>query len=148
MSYTSTKNKATSHPENTNTAADTKFPIITDTIDSNYPGIKIITTISNDPYASFALQFPQSTHDSFNTKVENYITNIKDRYLAEIAEYNALGGEQTGELNISFETFPPHHSGFYSFVFLNSTYIGGDSGFTEINSFRLNPETGKEKKIQ
>ena len=84
---------------------------------------------------------------TFNNKVKNYITNLKDRYLAEIADYKALGGEQTGELNISFETFP-HHSGFYSFVLLNSTYIGGESGFTEINSFRLNPETGKEITIE
>ena len=63
--FTSTKNKAISPSENTNNAAGTKFPILTDTIDSNYPGIKIITKISNDPHAPFALQFPQSIHDHF-----------------------------------------------------------------------------------
>ena len=145
--FTSKKNEATSPPKNTNTDVDIEFPILTDTIDSNYPGIKIITKISNDPHAPFALQFPQSIHDSFNTKVKNYITNIKDRYLAEIAEYKAFGGDETGELNISFETFP-HHTGFYSFVLLNSTYLGGANGFTEINSFRLNPETGQEITIE
>ena len=54
---------------------------------------------------------------------------------------------QTGELNISFETFP-HHSGFYSFVLVNTTYVGGANGFTEITSFRLNPETGQEITIE
>jgi peptidoglycan-N-acetylglucosamine deacetylase len=145
--FTSTKNKATSPPKNTSPSVDKVYPILTDTIDSNYPGIKIITKISNDPDAPFALQFPQSSHDSFNTKVQNYTTNIKDRYLAHIADYKAHGGEETGELNISFETFP-HHSGFYSFVLLNSTYIGEANGFTEINSFRLNPETGQEITIE
>ena len=58
-----------------------------------------------------------------------------------------MGGDESGELNISFETFP-HHTGFYSFVLLNSTYLGGANGFTEINSFRLNPETGQEITIE
>ncbi|WP_246231508.1 polysaccharide deacetylase family protein [Sporosarcina jiandibaonis] len=145
--FTSTKNEATSPLENTSNAVGTKFPILTDMIDSKYPGIKIITMISNDPDAPFALQFPESIHDSFNTKVQDYIKNIKDRYLAEIADYKALGGNQTGELNVSFETFP-HHSGFYSFVLVNSTYIGDANGFTEINSFRLNPDTGQEITIE
>ena len=61
--FTSNKTSATSPPKNTSTAVGTEFPIVTDTIDSNYPGIKIITKISNDPHAPFALQFPQSTHN-------------------------------------------------------------------------------------
>ncbi|WP_210468673.1 polysaccharide deacetylase family protein [Sporosarcina sp. 6E9] len=145
--FTSTKNKATSPPINTSPAVNKVYPILTETNASTYPGIKIITRISNDPIAPFALQFPQSSHVSFNTKVLNYTTSIRDRYLAQIASYNAHDDEQIGELNISFETFP-HHSGLYSFVFLSSTYIGEANRSTEINSFRLNPETGNELTIE
>ena len=133
-----TKNEASSLPEKKQAA----LSVVIDTIDSHYPGIKIITETSNDTYIPFAIQYPQSLHSPFNEAISKYITTAKQNYLTTMEENKELGSEFTGELNISFETLS-HHSGNYSFVLVNSSSTGGANGTTEIRSFHLNPETGE-----
>lgn len=139
------KNEHVQFPQNIKNVTST--PTVIDTIDSNYPGIKIITETSNDSYAPFAIQYPQSLHSSFNDDVSTYIKNAKQDYLTKMEENKQIGAESPGELNISFETFP-HRSGNYSFVFVNGSYLGGTNGVTQIRSFHLNPETGKSITIE
>lgn len=123
-------------------------PIETEQIDSNYPGIKIITKTSNDKSAPFAIQYPQSIHTNFNMEVKNYIDEVQARYLDMIVEKKRFDDKTTGELNISYETMP-HTSGNYSFVLLNSSsFSDSASGKMEIRSFHLNPETGKSFSIK
>ncbi|MFC5590349.1 polysaccharide deacetylase family protein [Sporosarcina soli] len=116
-------------------------PVIIDTTDSNYPGIKIITETSNDLFSPFAIQYPQSIHNHFNEEISAYIKKAKQDYLAKMEEEKKLGNDTTGELNISFETLL-HPSDHYSFVLINSSSIGGVDGVTEIRSFHLNPDSG------
>ena len=118
------------------------LPVTIDTIDSNYPGIKIITETSNDPFSPFAIQYPQSQHRHFNDKISAYIKEAKQDYLMEITERKHSKGVKAGELNISFETHQ-FNSKHYSFVLLINRNIGDTNGWTEIRSFHLNPETGE-----
>lgn len=123
-------------------------PIETEQIDSNYPGIKIITKTSNDKSAPFAIQYPQSIHTNFNTEVKNYIEEVQANYLDMIIEKKRIDEKTTGELNVSYETLP-HASGNYSFVLFNSSsFSDATYGTMEIRSFHLNPETGKSFSIQ
>jgi|GEM_PF-85125 len=118
--------------------ADSLNVIHTATIDSaesSYPGIKIITESSNDERAPYAVQYPQSEFTDFNEKVKEYISTAKDEYLLSLEK-------GIGELNISFETFY-HPSGYYSFIFFKNSYVGGANSAIEVNSFHLNPQTGK-----
>ncbi len=131
-----TKNEASSLPKKKQAAAS----VVIDTIDSHYPGIKIITETSNDAEIPFAIQYPQSLHSPFNEAISKYITAAKQTYLTTMEENKKLGSKFTGELNISFETLS-HHSGNYSFVLVNSSSTGGANSSTEIRSFHLNPET-------
>jgi peptidoglycan/xylan/chitin deacetylase (PgdA/CDA1 family) len=140
-----TKNEVAALPEKKQTATPT--PVVVDTIDSHYPGIKIITETSNDVYMPFAIQYPQSLHSPFNEAISKYITTAKQNYLTIMEENKKLGGTFTGELNISFETLS-HNSGSYSFVLVNSSSTGGANGTTEIRSFQLNPETGESFTIE
>ncbi|MEK5037951.1 polysaccharide deacetylase family protein [Sporosarcina sp. FSL K6-3457] len=117
-------------------------PVVIDTIDSSYPGIKINTETSNDTYSPFAIQYPQSLHSTFNDAISTYISQAKQGYLTAIEKNRAIASDLKGELNISFETLS-HHSGNYSFVIVNVSSIDGMNGSTEIRSFHLNPETGK-----
>ncbi|WP_186670144.1 polysaccharide deacetylase family protein [Sporosarcina sp. BP05] len=133
-----TKNEASSLPKKKQAAAS----VVIDTIDSNYPGIKIITATSNDAYIPFAIQYPQSLHSPFNEAISKYITIAKQNYLTTMEENKKTSSKFTGELNISFETLS-HHSGSYSFVLVNSSSTGAENGTTEIRSFHLNPETGE-----
>lgn len=123
-------------------------PLETEQIDSNYPGIKIVTKTSNDKNAPFAIQYPQSIHSSFNSEVKNYIDEVQVRYLDTLTKKKQQDKKTTGELNISYETLP-HASGNYSFVLVTSSrYSDTDTGKTEIRSFHLNPETGESFTIR
>lgn len=133
-----TKNEASSLPKKKQTAAS----VVIDTIDSHYPGIKIITETSNDIEIPFAIQYPQSLHSPFNEAISNYITAAKQNYLTTMEENKKLGSKFIGELNISFETLS-HHSGNYSFVLVTSSSTGRANSSTEIRSFHLNSETGE-----
>ncbi len=132
--------KVTASPSNKQAADPT--PVVIDTIDSSYPGIKIITETSNDTYSPFAIQYPQSSHSPFNDAISGYISHTKQSYLTAMEKNREQANRYKGELNISFETLS-HHSGNYSFVIVNNNSIVGPNGSTEIRSFHLNPTTEK-----
>ncbi|MDW0118430.1 polysaccharide deacetylase family protein [Sporosarcina thermotolerans] len=121
--------------------------IETEVIDSNYPGIKIVTKTSNDKKAPFAIQYPQSTIDSFNERVLNYVMNVQEEYKETMNNKSLLDENTKGELNISYETLA-HSSGNYSFVLVNnSNFSDSPKGSTEIRTFHVNPETGDSYSI-
>ncbi|MFD1927186.1 polysaccharide deacetylase family protein [Sporosarcina siberiensis] len=122
-------------------------PTKIETIQSNYPGFKIVTETSNDTYTPFAIQYPQSIHSIFNDNVKTYVKNAKQNYLNTMQNNKLLGLQSAGELNISFETFP-QHSGSYSFVMVVANNYGSVKGTTEIRSFHLNPISGEAIEIQ
>lgn len=133
------------------TPIEKEHPVVdsieTEVIDSNYPGIKIVTKTSNDKKAPFAIQYPQSTIDSFNERVLNYVTNVQEEYMETMKNKSLLDENTKGELNISYETLT-HSSGNYSFVLVNnSNFSDSTKGTTEIRTFHLNPETGDSYSI-
>lgn len=121
-----------------------KLDEVTSTIDeedSNFPGVKIITEISNDITIPFAIQYPQSTYTEFNDAVKKYIKGIKHQHLTNVATYKEEHTDFTNELNISFETFE-HPKLLYSFVIVENKYVGNLEGEMDIHTFHLNNETG------
>lgn len=118
-----------------------------DTMDSNYPGIKIIIQTSNSKKAPYTIQYPQSIHNEFNEKVEAYVKKAKESYLAELSDQPLSKNAPKRELNISFETIQ-HASNTYSFVMVHQSYIGHKTGKFDIRSFHLNPETGEQLVIE
>jgi len=132
----SNKNEAAPLPKSNINPSET-----IDLVDSKYPGIKIITETSNDSFAPYAIQYPQSIHNQFNEDVSKYINKIKSEYISNMNEYRSNGGKLSGELNISFIT-QFHDSGNYSFILMKYNYKGNANGKKEIGSFHLNPETG------
>lgn len=115
--------------------------IVVNSADSSFPGIKIVTEMSNDPKAPFAIQYPQSEYEEFNHLVKEYIEEAKEAYLSSAA------GKQNNktpvkELNISFETMQ-HSTGTYSFVLSKMSSTKEADRQTEIRTFHINPETGE-----
>ena len=72
-----TKNEACCTPDKK--LAATSTPVVVDTIDSHYPGIKIITETSNDLYTPFAIQYPQSLHSSFNEAISTIHNKTRNK---------------------------------------------------------------------
>lgn len=51
---------------------------------SAFPGIRIVTDVSNDHRTPFAIHYPQTDNDAFNDAVLQYISDSKENYLASM----------------------------------------------------------------
>lgn len=118
-----------------------KPEVMINSSDSSFPGIKIVTETTNDPEQPFAIQYPQSEYEEFNSRIAEYIDQWKTRYLQPDDKESAAK-----ELNISFETVQ-NQSGNYSFVVLAAISTSESDMDSEIRTFHIQPETGKEIKM-
>ncbi|MCG3089357.1 polysaccharide deacetylase family protein [Sporosarcina cyprini] len=112
-----------------------------ESIESSYPGIKIVTEMSNDKKMPYAIQYPQSTHNEFNEQVLSYINDERANFLKRMEQLKKTKKDPTGELNISFETMH-HKSGHYSFVMVSGSNFSDGKTSMVIHSFHLHPSTG------
>ncbi|GKV66450.1 MULTISPECIES: polysaccharide deacetylase family protein [Sporosarcina] len=119
-----------------------KPEVLINSSDSNFPGIKIVTETTNDPKQPFAIQYPQSEYEEFNSRILEYIDQWKTRYFENDENQDA----SAKELNISFETVQ-NQSGNYSFVILAAISTSETDIDSEIRTFHIQPETGKEIKM-
>lgn len=51
---------------------------------SAFPGIRIVTDVSNDKRTPFAIHYPQTDNKVFNDAVLQYISDSKENYLASM----------------------------------------------------------------
>ena len=116
--------------------------VSTESITSSYPGIKIATETPKASKHPFIIRYPQTEYDGFNERVLEYVANLKIAYAA----IQQQEGRVT-KLDVSFETLQ-HLSGNYSFVMKAITYFADKDSQTEVQTFHINPETGKELAIE
>lgn len=106
---------------------------------SAFPGIRIVTDVSNDKRTPFAINYPQTENEAFNDDVSQYITFSKEEYLQSMQK--GQDKEATGELNISFETYP-YDEDYYSFILTKMLYLGGTNHEITSKTYFFNNETG------
>ncbi|KMY30899.1 1,4-beta-xylanase [Lysinibacillus xylanilyticus] len=106
---------------------------------SAFPGIRIVSDVSNDKRTPFAIHYPETDNKAFNDAVLQYITESKENYLSSMNENKDK--EVMGELNISLETFP-YQKHYYSFVLTKMLYTGGANPEVSTKTFFINHETG------
>lgn len=107
---------------------------------SIFPGVKIVTDISNDKNMPFAIQYPLTEYEAFNQAVNTYIEESKEYYISMMRLQQNVN-ELTGELNISLNTFEYDH--YYSFVLTNKTILNAVEQQTTITTFLIDNETGE-----
>ncbi|MEK4630104.1 MAG: polysaccharide deacetylase family protein [Solibacillus sp.] len=107
--------------------------------ESSFPGVRIVTDISNDEKMPFAIQYPLTKFESFNEVILAYIEASKDYYISTMRLQDVK--EHTGELNISFETY--EHDHYYSFVLTNKTVLNNEEHQTTVQTFLIDHETGE-----
>lgn len=110
-----------------------------------FPGIRIVTDVSNDKRTPYAIHYPQTENEVFNEKVLQYINSSKENYL--LAMQNNNNKDAMGELNISFETFP-YNEKYYSFVLTKMVYLGGTNHEVSTKTYFYNSETGEQIDLQ
>ena len=107
---------------------------------SAFPGISIVTDVSNDKRTPFAINYPQTESKSFNNEVSKYITASKEHYLKSMKKFKN-NKDITGELNISFETYP-YNEDYYSFILTKMLYLGGANHEVTTTTYFFNNKTG------
>ncbi|GLC88052.1 polysaccharide deacetylase family protein [Lysinibacillus piscis] len=112
---------------------------------SAFPGIRIVTDMSNDTHTPFAIHYPQTDNEAFNQAVLQYITKSKENYL--LAMNKNKNKDAMGELNISLETFP-YREHYYSFVLTKILYLGGANQEVTMKTFFIDNETHKQLTIK
>ena len=110
---------------------------------STFPGIRIISDISNDPTLPFALQYPQTNDELFNSLVEEYITSSKKNYISAIRLNKKTQKDEalSSELNIHFDTYQ-YDEVYYSFV-LTERMSTNNTTTTTLKTFFYNIETAQ-----
>ncbi|KOS66440.1 1,4-beta-xylanase [Lysinibacillus contaminans] len=112
---------------------------------SAFPGIRIVTDVSNDKRTPFAINYPQTENETFNDEMSQYITSSKENYLNSMKKIKDK--EVTGELNISFETYP-YNEDYYSFILTKMLYLGGANHEITSKTYFFNNKTGAIIDIQ
>ena len=107
---------------------------------SIFPGVRIVTDISNDEKMPFAIQYPLTEYEAFNETILTYINEAKDYYTG-IMRLQQSSHDLTGELNISLETYEYNH--YYSFVLTNKTFLNPDEQETTVTTFLIDYKTGE-----
>lgn len=119
-----------------------KQEVLVESSTSSYPGIKIVTETPKKSKHPFIIRYPQTEYDGFNEGMLDYVKEMKIAY----ATIQQQEGRVT-KLDVSFETLQ-HLSGNYSFVMQAVTYFADRDSQTEVQTFHINPETGKELTIE
>lgn len=111
---------------------------------STFPGIRIISDISNDPTLPFALQYPQTNDALFNSMIEEYITSSKKNYINAMRLEKKTRKDEalSGELNIHFDTYQ-YDEVYYSFVFTERMSTNNTATKTTLKTFFYNIETAQ-----
>ncbi|MFJ7737212.1 polysaccharide deacetylase family protein [Lysinibacillus sp. NPDC097287] len=117
-------------------ASDSKLS----TESSAFPGISIVTDVSNDKRTPYAINYPQTESKTFNEEVSQYIKSSKEHYLKSMKK-NKNSKDITGELNISFETYP-YNEDYYSFILTKMLYLGGANHEVTTKTYFFNNKTG------
>lgn len=112
---------------------------------STFPGIRIVTDVSNDKKTPFAINYPQTESKTFNDEISQYISSSKEQYLKSMNKIKDK--EVTGELNISFET-SPYNEEYYSFILTKMLYLGGAHHEVTTKTYFYNNKTGTLIDIQ
>ena len=112
--------------------------------ESKFPGIRIISDISNDPELPFAIQYPQTNDELFNSMIEEYITSSKKNYISamHLKKDSQKDKYLSGELNIHFDTYQ-YDDVYYSFVFTERMSTNTTAMKTTIKTFFYNIETAQ-----
>lgn len=124
-------------PRNDETAASGNISDVSEE-DSIFPGVRIVTDISNDEKIPYAIQYPLTDFEPFNDAMTSYINEAKDYYISTLQQDVE---QRTGELNISLETF--EYDEYYSFVLTNKTFLNDADKETTIATFLINQNTGE-----
>ena len=111
--------------------------------DSPFTNIKIITDVSNDDYAPFAIQYPSTAHDNLNEVITAFIEEEKNTYIQKMRlKKDEIKVGTSGELNISFEIFP-YNEDFYSFLIKKVQSLPNEKATESYTTYFFNNNDGE-----
>lgn len=94
---------------------------------SSYPGIDIMTIITDKPTHQMSIHYPEFHEEKLNQVIDDYVTSTKAEFFEGIEHNKQLTEDMQATLYLLFEIHPIKEN-IYSIVFSHESYIGGANG--------------------
>ncbi|WP_047983387.1 hypothetical protein [Ornithinibacillus californiensis] len=115
---------------------------------SAYPGVDIITEVTDEATYIMAIHYPEFKNSSINKEIEEYVSKSKQEFLDEVEVNKEQLQEMPASLYILLDIYPVGED-VYSFVLNRESYIVGANGYqsstilmVDIDKERFIPQTG------
>jgi peptidoglycan-N-acetylglucosamine deacetylase len=101
---------------------------------SVYPGVNIISEITEETTYNIAIHYPEFNDQTLNKKISEYISKSEEEFLSEVNKNKELLKEYPATLYISFEIHQ-FAKDTYSIVFNVESYVSGANGIQSSKVF-------------
>lgn len=98
-----------------------------ETTQSAYPGVDIVTEITDEKLYSMAIHYPEFKETFLNEQIQQYVSWSKAEFLKQIDQNRKHLREAQASLYILFDIYPIDKD-MYSIVFDMESYVGGANG--------------------
>lgn len=108
---------------------------------SKYPGVDLVTEITEKKTHKMAIHYPKFTIDTLNSEIEKYVSDIEKRFLTDVEGNKEFINNHTAELSLSIEIYPIMEN-VYSIVFSNESYVTGANSQQEMKAYIVDTQKG------
>ncbi|WP_422661286.1 polysaccharide deacetylase family protein [Paenibacillus sp. EC2-1] len=91
---------------------------------SKYPGVDLVTEITETKKYNMAIHYPIFKSDKINREIEGYASSVKDDFLAMVEEDKEFLKDRAAVLSLAMEIHPVVEN-VYSIVFSEGSYVAG-----------------------
>ncbi|SMF79725.1 Peptidoglycan/xylan/chitin deacetylase, PgdA/CDA1 family [Paenibacillus uliginis N3/975] len=91
---------------------------------SKYPGVDLVTEITEKKNYNMAIHYPKFKSDKLNTEMEGYASSVKEDFLAIVEESKEYIKDRAAVLSLAMEIHPVVEN-VYSIVFSEESYVVG-----------------------
>ncbi|MDR0269361.1 polysaccharide deacetylase family protein [Paenibacillus sp.] len=108
---------------------------------SKYPGVGLVTEITEKKKYNIAMHYPKFKSDKLNAEIEGYVSSIKEGFLTNVDENKKYIKDYVPELSLSMEIYPVVEN-VYSIVFSEENYVVGANAQQKVKVYLVDTKMG------
>ncbi|WP_098743169.1 polysaccharide deacetylase family protein [Paenibacillus sp. EZ-K15] len=108
---------------------------------SKYPGVDLVTEITEKKKYNIAIHYPKFKSDKLNTEIEGYASSVKEDFLANVEENKEYIKDRAAVLSLAMEIHPVVEN-MYSIVFSEESYVVGANAQQKAKVYLVDTKKG------
>lgn len=109
---------------------------------SNYPGVDLITDITDKKRYHIAMHYPKFKHKELNKEMEDYVSAVENAFLKAADENKEYIKNYAADLSLTMDIYPIAKNT-YSIVFSEESYVGGANVQQTAKVYLVDVENGE-----